>query len=198
MRQTIYYRHATLGMIRITNFSPPDLRFWARVNKNGPVYRFLGNCWDWAGRKGSEGYGSLRVDGKSILAHRFSWMLHNGEIVDDLCVLHKCDRPICVNPNHLFTGDRVANNADRDSKGHKTGCTGVDHGRAKLNDAIVKEMRLRYIRRHPTHGAAAMAKEFGVSDEVARQAIHGMTWKHVEQLLPVPLVSAASKIFYRS
>lgn len=50
-------------------------------------------------------------------AHRFGWTLANGEIPPGMCVLHRCDNPPCVNPTHLFLGDRRDNAIDMIAKG---------------------------------------------------------------------------------
>jgi hypothetical protein len=75
-------------------------------------------CWIWRGPKNRLGYGRIGV-GKAVreLAHRFSWSLHRGAIPGDLCVLHKCDTPACVNPDHLFLGTRPENTNDMVAKG---------------------------------------------------------------------------------
>lgn len=84
-----------------------------------PVGRGRG-CWEWQGyceRRRWSKYGIISMNRKLYRAHRFSWMVHNGKIPKDLCVLHKCDNMKCVNPQHLFLGTRIDNNLDRDKKG---------------------------------------------------------------------------------
>lgn len=98
--------------------SPKDVeRFWAKVNKDGPVpehMKHLGRCWEWTAGLCC-GYGFFRW--KERRAHRISWMLHYGDIPNGQWVLHKCDNPKCLRPEHLFLGTIVENNADRDAKG---------------------------------------------------------------------------------
>lgn len=74
-------------------------------------------CWEWIASKNRDGYGRYGLDKKNYLAHRFSWIKTYGEIQDDFLVLHKCDNPSCVNPEHLFLGDCKANIRDMIEKG---------------------------------------------------------------------------------
>jgi len=74
------------------------------------------DCWFWIGSKhSSKGYGSFRLK-KPIKAHRASWILYKGEIPENLHVLHKCDNPLCVNPDHLFLGTNADNVKDKVAK----------------------------------------------------------------------------------
>ncbi len=80
----------------------------------------MSGCWIWLGRAHkTHGYGIFSQWPKLGYAHRFSWTLHYGEIPKGLCVLHKCDVPLCVNPNHLFLGTVKDNMLDMARKGRQ-------------------------------------------------------------------------------
>ena len=87
-----------------------DQRFWQKVDKKSDD-----ECWNWTGGK-VRGYGQMRSylgNSGRILSHNFSWILHNGEVPNGKCVLHKCDNNSCVNPNHLYIGTESDNAHDR-------------------------------------------------------------------------------------
>ena len=94
----------------------PD-RFWAKVNKTD-------NCWEWTGAKTPFGYGQIGRPGRNngtVLAHRYSAMLHFGMFDRRLFVLHHCDNPSCVNPDHLYFGDHQQNADDKMLRGRHAG-----------------------------------------------------------------------------
>ena len=74
-------------------------RFWRHVAKGD-------GCWLWIGFKNQWGYGRFHrnMSFPYAQAHRLSWELEHGAIPAGLCVLHRCDVPACVNPDHLFLG----------------------------------------------------------------------------------------------
>lgn len=74
-------------------------------------------CVEWIGARNADGYGLTRTEGKQRLAHRVSYERSNGVIPDGLCVLHRCDNPPCLNPDHLFVGTRGDNAKDCTAKG---------------------------------------------------------------------------------
>lgn len=108
---------------------PIEDRFWEKVIKNDD------GCWGWTGKPDRQGYGELtayrRSDQKHwrVRAPRLSWEIHNGPIPEGLWVLHHCDNPPCVRPDHLWLGTVQDNNADRDAKGRNKG------GRKRRSDA---------------------------------------------------------------
>lgn len=96
---------------------PIEERFWDKVNKDTES-----GCWEWRSSIRGNGYGAffthLQPEGRKCHgAHRYSWELVNGAIPEGLWVLHKCDNRICVNPDHLFLGDRTDNMRDCAAKG---------------------------------------------------------------------------------
>lgn len=74
-------------------------------------------CWIWTAATNRQGYGLFHVGTKHTAAARVSWELYNGEIPLGKYVCHKCDIPICVNPNHLFIGTQTDNMRDMSAKG---------------------------------------------------------------------------------
>ena len=87
-------------------------------------------CWLWVSQSG-EGYGHLRIDGKSRSAHHASYELHVGPIPDGMRVLHRCDNPRCINPEHLFLGTQADNVADMVAKGRGWWQRGKAHSGAE-------------------------------------------------------------------
>jgi len=89
-----------------------ETRFWQLVEMI-PFH----TCWEWIGAQTRFGYGQFRSNGIVRGAHRVSWEIHNGPIPGGLWVLHHCDNPSCVRPDHLFIGTRTDNMRDAFRKG---------------------------------------------------------------------------------
>ena len=174
----------------------PTEAFWAKVNKDGAtVMADLGQCWEWTASRNEWGYGAvLKKKYGQASAHRYSWVLHNGPIPDGLWVLHRCDNPGCVRPDHLFLGTVADNNADKTNKGRQARkethgdyfARGTSHGAethpekfrgegnhfAKLTEAQVIEIRARVGKRN----GAALAREFGVTRGAVNAIKRGRAW----------------------
>ena len=88
------------------------VRFWAKVA--------IGDgCWTWTAAITAFGYGVIQWQGKKRPAHRIAWELTYGPIPAGKWVLHKCDNPPCVRPDHLFLGTVIDNVADMVAKGRQ-------------------------------------------------------------------------------
>src|SRR5690349_10372216 len=108
-------------------------------------------CWEWMGAKKGKAklkqYGSLVVGSRSsggrktVSAHRYAYEVFIGPIPPGLWVLHKCDNPPCINPDHLFLGDRMDNTRDRDSKGRNKIMYADTNGQALLTNEQVISIR---------------------------------------------------------
>lgn len=104
------YKYGDVNKTHVPTFGMSnEEKFWHYTKKSE-------ECWEWQGPT-NHGYGYIRIDGPKRYMHRFSWELHNGEITDGLFVLHKCDNPSCVNPDHLFLGTQRDNVYDCIAKG---------------------------------------------------------------------------------
>jgi hypothetical protein len=86
------------------------VRFWSKVVKTEA-------CWVRTGTALPKGYTKIWWNGSMKLAHRVSWMIHFGPIPESMMVLHTCDNPPCVRPDHLFLGTNQTNMTDMISKG---------------------------------------------------------------------------------
>jgi hypothetical protein len=75
------------------------------------------SCWIWNGPLFKSGYGRISNREKKLRAHRVSYEFYVGPIPDGLNVLHRCDNPLCVNPDHLFVGTHLDNMKDMEAKG---------------------------------------------------------------------------------
>jgi len=153
-----------------------DNLFFSKIVEND-----ISGCHEWSASVNNKGYGQFHVrmeDGKKrmVRAHRLAWMIKNGDIPERMLVLHKCDNPKCVNPDHLFIGTNQDNMDDMNKKGRgkppeiKYGDT---HSRAKLTWKDVD--CIRHIGSRLTQ--RKLAEIFGVDQKTIFPILKGETWK---------------------
>lgn len=144
-------------------------RFLAKVDKSG-------QCWIWTAATFSDGYGAFQLSNpvRTVRAHRFSFVVYKTEFESDLQVLHHCDNPLCVRPDHLFLGTVVDNMKDRDSKRRQT--HGTKQWQAKLNATSVREIRRLYA---DGVSIAKLARKFKMGETPIRNVCFRHSWKHV-------------------
>lgn len=132
-------------------------------------------CWIWNKFKLKSGYGTTAQNKKTYLAHRLSYLLHVGMIPKGLWVLHKCDNPSCVNPDHLFLGTHQDNTDDKVSKGRQL--RGDSHNMSKLT-----EDEITAIREFPKFRGAGviLAKRYDVTPSMISYIRNGKSWKHLQ------------------
>lgn len=136
----------------------------------------MSGCWLWTGnyfsKRGSYGCFTMRPAGIFMMrAHRLSWILYRGPIDPTLHVLHRCDNPGCVNPDHLFLGNQSSNMRDKVAKDRQD--KGEKHGHAKLSAADVFAIRSN---NKPQKIAAAL---YGVSVVTISDIRRRRSWAHL-------------------
>lgn len=96
-------------------------------------------CWIWI-KSTCGAYGKIRFEGKTDTAHRVSYKIFKGEIPKKVCVCHKCDTPLCVNPDHLFLGTHKENTQDSIRKG-RTNHRNENNSFCRLSNKAIEEIR---------------------------------------------------------
>lgn len=143
--------------------------FWSRVDKSGGPDA----CWIWQGAVTSKwGYGCFALSrGVTRGAHRMAWTYTNGD-PGQLCVLHKCDNRVCVNPAHLFLGTKKENTADAIAKGRNS--RGEMLRNKLTGDQIPAIRALRGVKTQ-----REIAAMYGVEQSTIAGVHRGHTWKHI-------------------
>lgn len=127
---------------------------------------------EWTGARSSGGYGELKHEGKRWAVHRLSYELNVAPIKKGLIVIHLCDNPRCVNPDHLAMATHKANMADMKIKGRAP--HGSKHPASKLTPEDVAT-----IREFSSKGMSnsALAKRFGVAPCTISKVVTGYSYR---------------------
>jgi DNA-binding CsgD family transcriptional regulator len=144
-----------------------EARLWSQVIKTE-------TCWVWTGHS-HHGYGTISWNNRAFQTHRVSYELFVGPIPDGLQVLHRCDNPPCLRPDHLFLGTQAENIADMIAKGR--GIIGKQNGHAKLTESSVRSIRELYAGGGNTQ--KELAREFGVHPRTISQILQRKKWRHI-------------------
>jgi hypothetical protein len=138
-------------------------------------------CIDWPHKKDKDGYGWCTKDGEKR-AHRVAFSLENGrKLKADEKVLHRCDRPCCINPKHLWVGTQRDNMLDMRAKGRESqvmppSTAGDLHGKALISSADVLRIRALWAQNVSQTQIAAM---LGVARTTIGDVVRRVTWNHI-------------------
>ena len=174
-----YSSHYQKGTFRSFRSVREDLPLSERFLAMVPDHSDPSQCWEWSGhrRKDKFDYGLFWMNRKQVRAHRISYMLFNGPILEGEDVLHRCDNPPCVNPAHLFKGPRAANNKDTSEK-HRFPL-GLRHHATKLTDEEVSA-----IRNDTQMSGAELSIRFGVNQSTISRIKNGKRRPFLSSHLP--------------
>lgn len=141
-------------------------------------------CIEYMKFRNKDGYGIQSVkfpNGKwrAIGAHRVSYCRANNlpyDAIDGLVIMHSCDNPACVNPEHLSVGTQTENVADMYAKGRSYDKSGAGNPRAKVSPEDVRYIRANYIKGHKEFGGAALGRRFGLAKTTVFHIINATSW----------------------
>jgi hypothetical protein len=134
----------------------------------------MSGCFLWMAGTHKQGYGFFFRGGKySELAHRVSWEFYRGKIPEAVHVLHRCDNPSCVNPDHLFLGTHSDNMRDCVAKGRKNMPRGAANSATKLTENQAREIK------YSPEQNVDLAKRFGVTAVNIGHIKSGRAWKYL-------------------
>lgn len=141
-----------------------DAKYMANVDLSG-------SCWLWTGTKSARGYGRTydASQKKTRYAHRMMFEVMHGYTPTE--ILHSCDVPSCVNPDHMRGGTHVENMRDMAAKGRSA--------TAKITADDVRHIRSAYVPGR-SGSSGELQKMYGISRHTVRQIALGETWKDVK------------------
>ena len=133
-------------------------------------------CWVCISHKlGSHGYPQIQRKGKQWCVHRYIWQTYVSSIPEGMYILHTCDNPLCINPDHLYVGTQQDNVWDRGRRGRTA--NGERNGNAKLTFKDVCAIRSR------TAGGETqvqIAKDYPVEQQTISYIVRRQYWSRNE------------------
>lgn len=156
---------------------PNTSRSLSDILKNTLLIPFSG-CKLWLGNTDKKGYGRITHRGRKCFVHRLVKMMQLGiSLSPEQLVLHKCDTPLCCNPEHLFVGTKSDNAQDMIRKGRDSYRLGEANHSAKCKTADV--IRIKSLKASGL-SCRAVAEAVGVTTSIVENISCGRTWKHVK------------------
>lgn len=131
-------------------------------------------CWIWLKGLNHNGYGTLTHRRKTYLAHKASYQTFVGQVPVGKLVLHTCDVSCCINPAHLYAGTQKENVRDCETRGRAQHPRGSLHGKSKLNEQQVLEIKARL---KGEESFIRIAKDYCVRPSTIEKIYYGYTWK---------------------
>lgn len=128
-------------------------------------------CIDWPFGCGTDGYPTMRIDGKMVRLNRWICEKAHGAAPHGVHAAHSCGNERCINPGHLYWATPKRNNADKIP--HGTTNRGERHGNSKLSDSGVLKIRA------DKRAHALIAKDFGVDRSTVSQIKRRASWRHI-------------------
>ena len=148
-------------------------RFYSKFSKNQDS-----GCWEWTACKTKNGYGKFALNKSWVLAHRWIYeFLLQDKIHSDKLILHKCDNRKCVNPDHLYLGSHLNNAQDRVERKRSKHYVGENHGRSKLTENQVLE--IRRLSNEKSLSSWRLGKMFMVNPKSIQDIVNRNNWKHI-------------------
>ena len=138
------------------------------------------NCITSPCAKTKKGYGHLYYEGICVYHHRLVYCTtHNLQLsaIEGKVVMHTCDNPSCVNPEHLVLGTQSRNIQDMHIRGRANlaSVKGINNPRAIVTESMVREIRARF----KSEEASKIAKDLGLKLTTIYSVTSGRNWKHI-------------------
>ncbi len=147
--------------------------FWGKVDIRTPE-----ECWLWKAGAFNRGYGAFAIGYSQWPASRIAFVLQYGAwaIPGNIFVLHRCDNPLCCNPDHLFIGTAKEN--AEDCVGKDRSARGERHTLAKLSEE--KVITIRSLIKNGEAKPMELARRYGVDIALISRVVRRKSWAHVE------------------